>query len=90
MSPCDIEDAQRLLWRRIPDWMGRSKTGPDYVPSLTPTTHIGNTTLKPSQLAVVAMDIMVYLYLTVGAFGARAQFIEVCTGVMMYVCERVS
>jgi hypothetical protein len=36
--------------------------------------NIGSGKFTPSQLGVLAMDVMVFFHLTVGGFGARAQF----------------
>lgn len=78
VSPDDMDYVIKLLWERITNWM-KVCSSPDNDVSLMPFATIDNPVFKPSQLAVLAMDVMVFFQFTVGCFGARGQFTEVQT-----------
>lgn len=77
ISPQDIKLVISILWRRILDWIGCHREHAHDEPSVFPVANLDTTSLVAAQLAVMAMDFMIFFYFTIGGFGARAQFLEV-------------
>jgi hypothetical protein len=77
ISPEDFKVVTSLLWKRILGWISRHRSRAQDDPTISPDANLESTELQPAQLAVMAMDFMVFFYFTIGGFGARAQFLEV-------------
>lgn len=77
ISPEDFKVVTSLLWKRILGWISRHRSRAQDDPTISPDASLESTELQPAQLAVMAMDFMVFFYFTIGGFGARAQFLEV-------------
>lgn len=77
VSSEDMEEIRTLLWKRIVQWIVRARESSDKSLLMTPDVNIGSSPWSPTQLAVMAMDFMVYYFFTIGDFGSRSQFLQV-------------